>query len=196
MVWVPENENNGDVSSGVFKSGPNKKRIERDIDKFHKLLNIVLKIAINRAYNEDYSINDEYGEKVAGSNIVSHLNNALSPGKILIGEENFIRILYESDIDPKWIVNENIREKLINFKRKSILRKNPEKKITEITVSEEEPSSNSQPSTNEPNNRKRKMNEHEYSDDDEIDIKRRKQMPSLKPYWEVPPPSSDGDDEL
>ena len=91
------------------------KRIERNPEKIQKLLKIALKIALNNAYDENFNIKDSKGNPVSDSDIALLLNSAISPQRLLIGEEDFIRVLYESKVDPNWIVNENIRSKLLNY---------------------------------------------------------------------------------
>ena len=91
------------------------KRIERNPEKIQKLLKIALKIALNNAYDENFNIKDSKGNPVSDSDIALLLNSAISPQRLLIGENDFIRVLYESKVDPNWIVNENIRSKLLNY---------------------------------------------------------------------------------
>ena len=91
------------------------KRIDRNPEKIQKLLKIALKIALNNAYDENFNIKDSNGNPVSDSDIALLLNSAISPQRLLIGEEDFIRVLYESKVDPNWIVNENIRSKLLNY---------------------------------------------------------------------------------
>ena len=95
---------------------PKPKRIERDLDKMQKLLNIVLKIALRNGYNEEFTINDRFGNPISDTDIAALLNNALSHEKILVGEKDFIRLLYESNVNPYCIVNETVRAKLLSYR--------------------------------------------------------------------------------
>ena len=182
----------------------NKKRIERDMDKFHKLLNIVLRIAIHKGYNEDFSLNDDNGKRIPNSNVVAHLNNALSPGKLLIGETDFIRLLYNSKIDPKWIVNENIRAKLLAFMDNSQPTDVTTMEIQESPIVNYKTNQQNIPEYSKNNLSSAKKRQLSSEDEDEPQMttiethkkKKQKVMPKLIPYWEVPVPSSDGDEEI
>ena len=133
MVLVPadaENQNNNNnsddnsfnINSNVDTAPPppsRPRRIERDGDKMQKLLKIVLKIALHNAYNEDFRINDSNGNPINESDVAALLLHALSAGKLLIGEEDFIRLLYEADVNPNWIVNENVKVRLLALRRQN-----------------------------------------------------------------------------
>src|SRR6266700_2337321 len=92
------------------------KRFDRDLDKIHKFLYIVLKVALRNGYNNDFSLNDINGRPIYDTNIAELLNEALSPQKILLGENDFVRLLYEAEVDSNWIVNENIKAKLLSYR--------------------------------------------------------------------------------
>ena len=114
-----DESNFNSLNSGSNNSTNNRKRpkrIERDLDKIQKLLRIVLKIALYNGYNEDFNIHDSNGNIISDSDICTLLNYALTPQKVLIGENDFIRVLYESDVNPYWIVNENVRARLLNYR--------------------------------------------------------------------------------
>src|SRR5260370_34167142 len=76
---------------------PKRLRIDRDMDKFHKLLNIVLKIAQHKGYDEDLHLVDRDGNSINETDIANLLQNALSHEKVLVGEAEFIKLLYESN---------------------------------------------------------------------------------------------------
>lgn len=160
------------------------KRIERDTDKITKLLYIVLKIASNNSYDEDLKILDRNNQPISDSNIVVLLNHCLSHEKILVGEKDFIRILYESKVDPNWIVNENVRAKLLNFKN-TPPRPPPPPHFAGV---------------------RRKMHQERQEDEQQEILKQMDLAPSdrktkppepsdsiLRPPWEVPVPSDDED---
>ena len=110
MKLVPDNEES-DKNENVSKP----KRIERDMDKIHKLIKIVLKLALNKSYDENFNIRDESGKPLSDTDIAELLNQILSPQKIIHGENEFIRLLYQSGVNPDWIINQNIRAKLMSF---------------------------------------------------------------------------------
>lgn len=100
-----------------------KKRIERDFDKVHKIILIALKLARHNGYNDDLKLIDEDGNVLERSDLVSLLNHALTHQKLLFGEERFIELLYESNVNPDWIVNENIKSKLLSMRRTTTIKK-------------------------------------------------------------------------
>ena len=110
MKLVPDNDENDRIENS---SKP--KRIERDLDKIHKLIKIVLKLALNKSYDENFNIRDESGEPLSDTDIAELLNHILSPQKIIHGENEFIRLLYQSGVNPDWIINQNVRAKLMSF---------------------------------------------------------------------------------
>src|SRR6266705_59605 len=114
MVLVPEVMSQTTTSLEPPIPPPIKKRPE--MDRFHKILKIVLRIALHNAYNEDFRVLDKSGRPVSESDIAALINHALSTQKLLIGEDDFVRILYEAKVDPDWIVNENVRAKLRSYR--------------------------------------------------------------------------------
>ena len=149
MVLVPAESQTGGALDESEKVNENvaempletrPKRIERSPDKIRKLLKIALKIARSNAYNEDFQIKDFKGMPISESDITALLNSAISSQKKLVGEEDFIRILYESKVDPTWIVNENMRSKLLNYRPKvSIERADKRKSDTPVIEQSKKP---------------------------------------------------------
>lgn len=96
-----------------------RKRIERDGEKIIRLIKIALKIAKKDAYDDQMRILDIMGRPIDGTYLPTLLKYIVTPQKIIIGEDDFIRILHDADIDPEWITNENVRARLKEFDRKS-----------------------------------------------------------------------------
>ena len=134
MVLVPEQH-------GGNESIDQPKRIDRNPEKIQRLLKIVLKIAMNNAYDEDFKIKDSEGKPISDSDITTLLNNAISPQKILVGESDFVRVLYESGVDPNWIVNENLRSKLLNYRPSNKPHPKPEININKRKIEDTEDTS-------------------------------------------------------
>lgn len=82
-------------------------------EKLLRIIKIVLKLASVDGYDSEGRVKHD-GNAVAGSSIVVLLNHAMSFGHALIGEEAFIRKLKEANIDPDLIVNQNVKNKLLN----------------------------------------------------------------------------------
>ena len=99
------------------------KRIERDGEKIIRLIKIALKIAKINSYDDELRIIGHNGEYVEGSNLADLLKYVLTSQKIIIGENEFIKILHDANVDPQWITNENVRARLIGLKNSNIKRK-------------------------------------------------------------------------
>ena len=165
------------------------KRIERNPEKIQRLLKIALKIASLDAYDEDFKIKDSNGNPIEDSDIVALLNNAISNQKLLVGENDFIRLLFEAKVDPNWIVNENMRSKLLNYRPSNTRPKQPPKeppKPPEQTIPE-------QIHTSAPPNIPQTPNLPTKRKGEETIKVNKKQKPVQA--WEVPLPE-DGDDDL
>jgi hypothetical protein len=91
--------------------------VDRHMNKIYKLLSIVLKIALKNGYNDDYRINDAEGNPIVKTNVAKLVQYAISPDKAIVGENDFVRLLYDSNVDPNWIVNQRLRNKLLNYKQ-------------------------------------------------------------------------------
>ncbi len=109
-------ENAGVLTSDVKNR---EDRIKTKIyDKIHRFIKVILKLARHVGYDNDLRIKLKNGKFLEKSNIVDLLTHAMSVGKVLYGENEFIELLADSDVDPELIINENVRSKLIHFKNK------------------------------------------------------------------------------
>ena len=166
------------------------KRIERNPEKIQRLLRIALKIASLDAYDEDFKIKDSNGSPIEDSDIVALLNNAISSQKLLVGENDFIRLLFEAKVDPNWIVNENMRSKLLNYRPINTRPKQPPKEPPKPPPEQTVPK---QIYTSAPPNMPQTPNEPTKRKVEETIKVNKKQKPVQA--WEVPLPE-DGDDDL
>ena len=110
-----------DLNSGVLTSEiiPKNDKIKSKIyDKIHRFIKIILKLAKYVGYDNDLRIKLKNGKYLEKSNIVDLLTLAMSVGRVLYGENEFIELLANSDVDPELIINENVRSKLFQFKNK------------------------------------------------------------------------------
>lgn len=82
-------------------------------DKIHRFVKVILKIARKFGYDADLKIKTDTGKYLEKSNIVDLLTHAMSPGKVLYGENEFIKLLYSAGVSPDLIINENVKSKLI-----------------------------------------------------------------------------------
>ena len=113
---IVASEDSGQLSSEVEKTKSKSDKIKFKIyDKIHRFIKIILKLARSVGYDENLRIKLKSGNYLENSNIVDLLTHAMSAGKILYGENEFIELLHESQVDPDLIINDNVRSKLIEF---------------------------------------------------------------------------------
>ena len=83
--------------------------------KMFNLLRVMAKLANINGYDEEGRIKDNTGHVVEKSDIAILLLNAMSPGKLVIGENDFIYLLKKANVNPDLILNENVKFKLQNM---------------------------------------------------------------------------------
>jgi hypothetical protein len=84
-------------------------------DKIHKFIQVILKLARKFGYNADLKIKLKDGKYLDKSNVVDLLTHAMSVGKVLYGENEFIELLYDAGVEPELLINENVKNKLIQI---------------------------------------------------------------------------------
>jgi len=98
----------------IATTNTSKKRLPlTNTEKILRIIKIVLKLASVNGYDDEGRVKGANGY-ISGSSLVVLLNYALSFGQPLIGELEFIRLLKEANVDPDLIVNENLKNKLLN----------------------------------------------------------------------------------
>ena len=60
-------------------------------------------------------IKNENGIFVDNSNIINLLSNATTPTKVLLGQEEFVNLLFKAGVEPELLSNENIRVRLMRL---------------------------------------------------------------------------------
>lgn len=171
----PINENigvdSGEITTKISHQPMNDKVKSKIYDKLHRFLKIILKIAQYNGYDHELRIKLNDGNYMNKSNIVDLLTHAMSPGKILHGENEFVELLSNSGVDPELIMNDNIKVKLLKFKQRETT---PTQEPIVITKSNNESEIKTTPSYKIVNkkNKKRKI---EVNDGDTIRINETKQ---------------------
>lgn len=84
-------------------------------DKIHRFIRIILKIAQSDGYDDSLRIKTRDGNFLEKTNIVDLLTHAMSIGKVLHGEEEFIALMAKANVDPDLILNENVKSKLLQY---------------------------------------------------------------------------------
>ena len=80
--------------------------------KLLKQIRVILGLAKIQGYDESGRIRDSKGNFIPNSDIVTLINHAMTPGRVLIGQDVFISLLKEAKITPDLIINDNVRSKL------------------------------------------------------------------------------------
>jgi len=96
---------------------PKKKRKsskERSTEKLRNTLEMILKIAKIDGYDQHGRLHLN-GRIVENSDISTLIQHSLMPGRVLIGEREFIDLLHEARVNPTLIINDNMRAKLIQL---------------------------------------------------------------------------------
>ena len=133
VLVEPLIQSGGGPEEGLIESEVKTDKIKSKIyDKIHRFIKIILKLARSVAYDEDLRIKLKNGKYLEKSNIVDLLTHAMSVGKVLYGENEFIQVLNDSNVDPDLIINENVRLKLIQLKNKGKTYRETRDKNSEI----------------------------------------------------------------
>ena len=104
-----ETEESGSLTTFVEKSTDKIK--SKIYDKIHRFIKVILKLARTIGYDDDLRIKLRSGKYLEKSNIVDLLTHAMSAGKVLYGENEFVELLAECGVDPNLIINDNVRNK-------------------------------------------------------------------------------------
>ena len=110
----------GSISVEVGKSEKFDKIKDKIYDKIHRFIKVIFKLAKHDSYDDEtLRIKSRNGGYIDQTNIVYLLTHAMSLGKVLHGEEEFIALLSSSGVDPELILNENVKSKLMRYRTQS-----------------------------------------------------------------------------
>lgn len=117
-------------------------------DKIHRFIKVILKLAQKVGYDDQLRIKLRNGKFLENTNIVDLLTHAMSFGKVLYGENEFVQLLSDSEVDPELIINQNVKLKLIQ------LNKSSKKPVSEINDEFQMSEKNSGEQDNKSSNKK------------------------------------------
>jgi hypothetical protein len=83
--------------------------------KMYKTVDIIAKLADIKGYDKTYRIQTSDGSYMPNSNLITLITHAMSSGRVLYGEQEFIELLHKAGVEPELILNDNVRSKLIAF---------------------------------------------------------------------------------
>lgn len=87
--------------------------------KVPMIIRTVFNLALINGYDKQMRIRNKNGEFIPNSNLMDLLNYAMSVGKKLQATNEFIDLLAEADVDPDWIINENVKQMLLTKLKQS-----------------------------------------------------------------------------
>ena len=117
MLALPAETENSIQTELIEKNEikPSKKKTHPFIDKLSRIMKIFLKLANIKGYDLIGRVRNQNGDFVNDSDIISLINHSLTHGKLLYGQNEFIKLLFEAKIEPELIINENIKSKLLDL---------------------------------------------------------------------------------
>ena len=81
--------------------------------KVPMIIRTVFNLALVNGYDKNMRIRNRNGEFINNSNLLDLLNHAMSVGKNLHASNEFVELLAEADVNPDWIINDQIKQMLI-----------------------------------------------------------------------------------
>lgn len=77
------------------------------------LLKVMAKLAKIGGYDENFRILGRSGYFIEGTDISTLLNHAMSPSRVVNGENEFLELLARAGVDSDLILNENLRSRML-----------------------------------------------------------------------------------
>jgi hypothetical protein len=90
-------------------------RSHQSLDRFKNQVKILLKLGKLDPIDNYLRIKNENGVFIENSNIINLLHNATQDAKELVGQEAFIKLLYQAGVEPELILNQDIKSKLFKL---------------------------------------------------------------------------------
>ena len=119
MLAMPAETENSfqseEIEKNEIKVSSPKKKLNSIIDKLTRIMKMFLKLANIKGYDLIGRVRDSKGNFIKDSDIIALINHSLTHGKLLLGQNEFIHLLFEANIEPELIINENIKSKLTNL---------------------------------------------------------------------------------
>ena len=116
MLAMPADSENSFKSEEIeVKSNSPKKKVNVFFDKITRIMKIFLRLANIKGYDLIGRVRDSNGNFMKDSDIISLISHSLTHGKLLLGQNEFINLLYEAKIEPELIINENVKSRLLNL---------------------------------------------------------------------------------
>lgn len=85
------------------------------MERQRKLITVILKLARNGSYDEEGSLRRTDGSRLDGVDFITLLHYAMSAGKSIRGLNDFVSILIQAGVTPDDIINNNVKELMIQL---------------------------------------------------------------------------------
>ena len=123
---------------------PSEKYIRRPnreprLDKLMRAIKIILKLARVDAYDLNGQVKDARGNVIEKSDVGRLTMQALNPGRLSIGEDQFIVMLHKAGIYPEELVNDHYKNKLNELYARRDQRSMEPQPVTRDVISNERP---------------------------------------------------------
>lgn len=98
----------------------------KTFNKLFRQIKLILKLAKVNAYDINGRIRNEDGSFLDNSDITHLISYAMSPGTVRKGEDTFIKLLYQANVEPELLYNNNLKAKLQELYNSNMGKKNEE----------------------------------------------------------------------
>ena len=88
---------------------------EKIYGKTHKIIELIYQLALIKGFDNQGRIIDKNGNVISNTSLTNLITHAMSAGKVLHGENDFIDLLKRANVNPDLILNENVKSKLHNL---------------------------------------------------------------------------------
>jgi hypothetical protein len=95
--------------------GTKRKNHRSPFERLYKQLKIILKLAKIDAYDINGHIKNADGSFMQNSDILHLITHVMNPRRLLIGETEFINLLYKAGVEADLIANDNVKSRLLSL---------------------------------------------------------------------------------
>jgi len=79
-----------------------------ELQRLAKIMKIILRLAANRGYDYNGRIRRNDGQYITHSDVLQLIGHSMRVGRVIVGEKEFVELLYEAQVDPNLIINDNV----------------------------------------------------------------------------------------
>lgn len=101
-------------------------------------LDIALRLGRIKGYDDTRRILGSDGKYISGSDVSMLIEEAMTPKRVLIGIDDFVKLLAKANVDPDSILNDNIKKKLTIHKKSINKRTQPVVRLERLNLEDYE----------------------------------------------------------